>query len=304
MYTTRMARSAAAMTLAAALTACASYRPPFPIPDEPGLYALTPNSELQRLDGDQKWEVKTWPERANLSPHTEFVILDPDLASDSQPAPERFEIYRVALVRSEIGSNNLAMPITGNSWVVARIAPLRVPFRIERAPRTPEAVHIIPASLEPGLYSLRLNGNGVAHEARLGVQWDAVDKRQYSAANCVDRYTAQGTSYKTCTGQGGAMPAISTEGLEITLVDPLRNGNHLVVQGVVTNTTDQTKPLPALQVILQDQSGQELSRHVVQPRVAELGPGKRLPFRAEVLRPIGPAKVRVAFVTDTTAGVQ
>lgn len=304
----KLAKATIGLALAASMTACASYRPPFPIPDEPGFYALSRSNELQRIDGDKAWEVKTWAERSSLSPATQFVILDSSLANELEPQA-RIALWRVAWVRSEVGANNLAMPVSGNSWAVAPIASQRVPISIERAPRTPEAVHIVPTALKPGLYALQLSGNGIVREARLGVQWGAVDKRQYSAVNCVDRYTAQGSAYKSCTGQTAANQSesaqpISAEGLEITLVDPLRDGNHLIVQGVVTNTTDQTKIVPPIQVVLRSKAGQELTRDVIRPQNVELGPGKRMTFKTEILHPMGPAKVRVTFVSDSTAGIQ
>jgi hypothetical protein len=70
-------------------------------------------------------------------------------------------------------------------------------------------VHIVPtAPLEPGLYTLRIVNPG-ARQARIGVAWNSVNQRQYSAANCVDRY--EGNVYRTCTtavgGQVGAQSA-------------------------------------------------------------------------------------------------
>ncbi len=338
MDTTRIAYVTATLGLVTFLSACSTYRPPFPVPDEPGLYVWNGNghssSDLQRLDGDPDWEIKHWAERSNLSPSSKFVIRDPVLANDPTPQPDRVELWRVAWVRSEIGGDNLAMPVAGSTWAVAPIEPFYVAVNIVRAPRQPDALMVVPqASLSSGLYDLKLSGSAQAHEARLGILWNSVDRRQYSAINCVDRYVAQSTTYQTCTGQGGAsqgnlsqgnlsqgnigqtalnqssfgqgnaQQAMSVEGLQIALVDPVRNANGLVVQGIVTNLSQQTRHMPLMQITLQDKTGQELGRRVIQPTVADLGPGKRMNFKTSFRPPTGPAKVNVTFVPYPTAGL-
>jgi len=292
--------------------ACASSRPPFPIPDDPGLYALDSHDKLQRLDGDQDWEVKHWSERANLSPDTRFVILDPAIGSDAaqhpdQTQPNQTQLWRVAWVRSEIGDENLAMPTKGSPWTVAPIDPFGIPMTVQRAPRDPAVLLTPTASLTPGLYDLRLNspngnGTGSSRDARLGILWPSVEQRDYSARNCVDRYLAQ-NSYRTCTGLSGAQQAMATQGLTVTLVDPTKGPDGLIVQGVVTNTTQQPKHTPMLQVTLQDETGQELGRRVIQPDVQTLQPGQRMTFRTAMDQPSGPAQVKVIMVPYPNAGL-
>lgn len=302
MTISKVACAIAAAAALAALSGCAGTRPPFPIPEEPGLYALDSHDKLQRLDGDQDWEVKHWPERANLSPDTRFVILDPAIGTNSGGSADRFQLWRVAWVRSEIGDENLAMPTKGSPWAVAPIAPFGVPLSVMRAPRDPAVMLTPTTQLTPGLYNLHLDGSSVAHDARLGILWPSVEQREYSARNCVDRYVTQ-NSYRTCTGLTGTQQAMAVQGLTVTLVDPTRGPDGLVVQGVVTNTTEQTKMMPLLQVTLHDQSGQEIGRRVLQPSVKTLAPGDRMTFRTAMLQPSGPAQVKVTLVPYPNAGL-
>lgn len=200
------ARGAAAVFLLVGLSACASGpRPPsYPVPDEPGIYSFTTKKDLQRLDGDSEWEVETWPVRSNLPSNTQFVVHDPALAG--RPPGSSLELWRVAWVRSDINANNQAMPVAGSQWAVAPIEPFNVPFRYESPADQPEVVHIAPiAPLSPGLYTVRIAGS---RQARIGIAWNNTDQRQYSAANCVDRYVAHGNTYRTCTSTVAAQPTV------------------------------------------------------------------------------------------------
>jgi hypothetical protein len=348
---TRIARQAMCLVLLVGASACAGTREPsYPIPDEPGIYSFTTKDNLQRLDGDREWEAETWPERSNMSPNVHFVINEPALAGRS--AGNSVELWRVAWVRSEINTQNQAMPVDGSQWAVAPIAPFAVPFRYESPPGQTDIVHIVPTvPLEPGLYTLRIINPG-ARQARVGVAWNNVDQRQYAAANCVDRYAAEGSVYRTCTtvvgptigalpaqggSQGGSLgdsyspgvtgsgglaslsppqpattapapapaPAIaqpapvaaSAQGLQITLVDPVRKNDGLVVQGVVINTSNEVRTIPPMQGSLENQAGQELRRWVFQPPVQTLAPGARANFKTEVRPlPTGVARASVAFI--------
>src|SRR5262249_9644922 len=155
-----------------------------------------------------------WPERSSLSPDTRFVIMDPAIANDPAASPDRFQLWRVAWVRSEIGDENLAMPTKGSPWAVAPIVPFGVDLSILRAPRDPAVLLTPTTQLTPGLYDLRLNGNGRAHDARLGILWPSVEQREYSAHNCVDRYVSQ-NGYRTCTGLTGTQQAMAVQGLAV-----------------------------------------------------------------------------------------
>ena len=164
-------------------------------------YTLTTKDNLRRLDGDREWEVETWPERSSMPSNVHFVINEPALAGRS--AGNSVELWRVAWVRSEINPQGQAMPIQGSEWAVAPIEPFAVPFRYESPPGQTEIVHIVPTvQLQPGLYTLRIAG---ARQARVGVNWNGIDQRQYSAMNCVDRYDRN--TYRLCNAAVGAAPA-------------------------------------------------------------------------------------------------
>lgn len=205
---TRVARTATCLAFLVGLAACAGgpRAPSYPVPDEPGFYALTGGNDLRRLDGDREWEEETWPERSNMPSNLQFVLNDPMLVGAS-PATS-VQLWKVAWVRSEINANNQAMPITGSTWAVAPIEQFRVPFRYESPSDRPEVVHIVPTvPMSPGLYAIRI-ANPNARQARVGVAWNGVDQRQYSAENCVDRYPVEGNVYRACTANVvGALPA-------------------------------------------------------------------------------------------------
>src|ERR1051325_4680799 len=125
---TRIARPAVCLALLVGVAACAGNREPsYPIPDDPGIYAITSNGDLQQLDGERDWEAETWPERSNMQPNVQFVISDPALAGRAPGTS--VELWRVAWVRSEISAQNQAMPIEGSQWAVAPIEEFRVPLR-------------------------------------------------------------------------------------------------------------------------------------------------------------------------------
>lgn len=218
MSSMRSAHHAACLALLVGVAACASSgEPSYPTPDDPGIYAITDDGGLLRLDGDSHWEAETWPDRADMPPNVQFVISDPALAGRSPG--NSVELWRVAWVRSEINAQNQAMPASGSQWTVAPMESYSVPFRYESPAGKTDVVHIVPTGpLERGLYSLRIVNPG-ARQARVGVDWDSVDQRQYSAANCVDLYEAQSV-YRPCTGAAdmaeGAKPPSSGDAYSVT----------------------------------------------------------------------------------------
>jgi hypothetical protein len=352
MSSMRIARPAACLALLVGVAACAgSGEPSYPIPDDPGIYAITDDGGLQRLDGDRDWEAETWPDRSGMPSNVQFVISDPALAGRS--AGSSVELWRVAWVRSEINAQNQAMPVSGSQWAVAPIESFSVPFRYESPAGETDVVHIVPTGpLAPGLYTVRIVDPG-ARQARLGVDWGSVDQRQYSAANCVDRYAAQDI-YRPCSGavdaaagalppaggdaaapgvtsSGGlgslsvpqsqptvtAAPASSApaaapapapaiaqpapvaagQGLQITLVDPVRRNDGLLIQGVVINNSSQVQAIPTMQGSLENQAGQEVRRWTFQPPVETLAPGARANFTTQVSPlPPGVTRASVAFI--------
>ena len=211
MFNLRIAREAKCLALLVGLSACAgSGDRSYPIPYEPGLYALTNEDDLERLDGPPGWEIQTWPERSDMPTNVQFVVSEPALIGRS--AGTSIELWKVAWARSDI-VNNQVMPIEGSGWVVAPLEPYRVPFRYEARPAQPDIVHIIPTTpLERGLYALRVVG---ARQGLVGVGWNSVDEHQYGAANCVDRYVEEGEGvYRPCAGapdaKMGALPPTGT----------------------------------------------------------------------------------------------
>jgi hypothetical protein len=337
----RIARNALCLVLLAGVSACAGTSDPdFPVPDEPGIYAFTHYNDVRRLDGDREWELETWPERSNLPSNVQFVINDPALAGRS--AGNTVELWRVAWVRSEITPQGQAMPIQGSEWAVAPLEPFAIPFRYESPPGQPDIVHIVPTvPLQPGLYTLRIATPG-ARQARVGVNWNGIDQRQYSAMNCVDRY--DGNAYRPCNALVGASPApagdpynagltadasngglasldapqpappvvvqqapaqpvaaaTSAEGLQISLTNPVRRNDGLLIQGTVTNNSGQVRAIPTMQGSLENKAGQEMRRWIFQPPVPSLAPGERANFSTEV-RPIpaGVARASVAFIAGS-----
>lgn len=304
--TMRTLMSAGAIALAGLVAACAGPgKPSYPLPDDPGLYAITSDNELLRLDGDRDWEVKSWPQRAALGSYTEFVIFDPALERAGQPSGRLVDLWRVAWLRSEVDARGFAGPIQGSEWVVAPIEALREPATVELVHGWPGYVHVVPETpLKRGLYSLRLNRGASGRVARFGVEWDTVDKRRYAARNCVDLHPDSEPRYRTCSGDDDPQLEASSEGLEIILVDPLRRDTTLVVQGVVSNTTERTKRLPDMQANLLDKSGRKLTFAVIKPRKSELSAGERMRFRTEIPNaPPATARIDVEFVPTTSAGM-
>jgi hypothetical protein len=304
--TKRYLASAGALALAGLASACAGPNmPSYPLPEDPGLYAIMSDDELLRLDGDRDWEVESWPERSALGRYTEFVIFEPGLSRTTQGEDSLVDIQRVVWLRSEIDASGYAGPVEGNEWVVTRLDQFNEPVTAEFVQGWPGYVHIVPQQpLSLGLYSLRFDGGAGTRVARFGVDWQAVDKRLYAARNCVDRYAAAEPGYRTCTGGGDLKQEAAAEGLEVFLVDPLRLASNLVVQGVVTNTTDRPKRLPGMQAVLLDNSGRKLTQAKIEPSKAELAAGERLRFKTEIVNaPQETARIDVEFLPTSNAGM-
>lgn len=299
MNTRNLLPRTAAFFAAAILASCSS-RPEvaFTIPEEPGIYAIRADAELQRLNGTREWELKTWPQRSNLDPHLEFVVYEPALARSGRPPQELVQLWKVAWVRSEIKKDGSAMPVSGSSWAVAEIERFQVPLAADRAPRQPDVVRLTPRTpLEPGLYSLKVRKGSSVDTARIGVQWESVDKRAYSAANCVDLYSESGNSYRACDDIAEELNPYSADGLKIALVKPHTQSGKLVIQGVITNKTERTKQIPPLRAALLDNDGNETAHWIFTPDIMTLGPEEQVSFRTETDPPRrGGARVRVTFL--------
>lgn len=296
-----------AVAAATGLSACASDpRPHVPIPEDPGLYAVPalredPDDEdyLQRLDGDEDWETETWNEREDLSPDVQFVIQDPALAGGAS-AQDLVELWRVAWVRSELRSDGGAAPVQGSQWQVARLDPFRVPLVYRQVAGHPGTIHAVPQERLPGgLYSLQLRNSAAPRSARFGVDWDILDRQDYSAANCVDRRSG-GSSYVLCGAPQTVASPAGAGGLEISLLDPVAqtvSGQRiLVLQGVITNEGSATRAIPPLEAALQDRNGAVLGRWSFAAEQPQLDPGESSTFRTEIRdAPAETSRVNVTF---------
>lgn len=300
----------------AGLSACASGSGPHvPIPDESGLYAIPAlradaddEDVLQRLDGpDQEWEIETWAERVDLSPDVQFVIRDPAVAA--VPGEHLIELWKVAWVRSDLRNDGQAQPVDGSDWAVARLDPFRVPLAYRGVSGQADTIHVVPQQrLAPGLYSLQLRNPRSARSARFGVDWQAIDRRQYAAAHCVDRRLAQEPAYMPCAGAQASSGQNAGKGLQISLVDPVArtvSGERiLLLRGTITNESTVSRSLPLLVAALQDQSGTVLGRWTFAAGQTRLDAGQSATFRTEIRNaPAGTARVNVSFARDaSTAG--
>ena len=95
-------------------------------------------------------------------------------------------------------------------------------------------------------------------------------------------------------------------GLEIGAVTSLReeaaDGDVLVVQGTVTNLTDETRSLPAVRVSLFDTDDTELQHVTVAPDQEVLAPGESVAFSARLGQPAPTARrIKVTFAARSAS---
>jgi hypothetical protein len=99
---------------------------------------------------------------------------------------------------------------------------------------------------------------------------------------------------------GGATPqpaARTSEGLGISLVDPVRSDSGLLVQGVIVNLSSQARPIPPMRVELLNSANQVVQRSLVRAPVGTLAGGEHRTFKT-LVQPLPPniARVSVAFI--------
>ena len=273
-----------------------------PLPRQAGLYAVE-NGRLQRLDGDQKWELKTWDKRSSLSPQVEFMIRHPQLEEAGVSPEAAIRLSRVAWIRSEISQDGEIGPVGAPPWAVTNIQEQQVSFGVRRHDSRKDVIRIIPEPpLQPGLYSLQFPATQTALTARLGVGWGGVDKRAYSAANCVDRYLGDKVQYRPCAEQEQAM---AVKWLRIHLVDPeareVDGQRKVIVRGVVVNSSQRSRKVPMLEAHLRGANDVVLKRWQFPLAAEELAPGASARFRSEVPNP--PPGVRNIHVTFAARGM-
>lgn len=269
-----------------------------PVPRKPGLYALH-DGDLQRLDGDREWEMETWDERSTLPPDVAFVIRHPQLPAYREQLEGAIHLSRVAWVRSEISAEGDILPVDGNQWAATDVDELRVPVALEPYVSNSEVVRIVPRTrLQGGLYTLQLRTTTAQINARAGVGWVSVDKRAYSAANCVDHYLGDAVRHRLCAEQERAF---ANKWLKVHLVEPevreiAAHQKQLIVSGVVINTSQRPRRVPMLEAQLQSTQGAVIERWRFEAAAAELQPGASARFRSELPNPpAGINKVHVTF---------
>jgi hypothetical protein len=273
-----------------------------PVPRKPGLYALH-QGDLQRLDGDREWEMETWEERSNIPPDVAFVIRHPQLPASREQLDGAIHFSRVAWVRSEISEEGDILPVNGNQWVTTDVDELRVPVELEPYVSNSEVVRVVPqARLQGGLYTLQLRTASAQISARVGVGWASVDKRAYSAANCVDHYLGDAIRHRPCAQQEHAF---ANKWLKVHLVDPevrdtTGHERQLIVSGVVINTSGRPRRVPTLEAQLLSTQGSVIERWQFEAGTTELQPGASARFRSSLPNP--PAGIKKVHVTFALPG--
>lgn len=267
------------------------------MPDQFGLFAIIDDDELQRLDGEKKWEIETWDDRSELPPETEFIISDRILAQSTDRLPSIIHLYRVAGLRNIVTEDGKTKTADGRHWVTAKREELSVPLDFGPVPGRMDTIRATPATpLQPGLYALVLSSGETQVMARLGVEWPDVDKDAYAQTNCVDRIQRDRASYRLCS------EGIPGEGLRIEMTDPrgfnTTSGAVLTVQGTITNTSDKVRKVPAILAIIEDESARQLMQMTFAAPISSLNPGQNVAFRELIENPPQSAsRVRLSFAT-------
>src|SRR5215470_8165088 len=175
------------------------------LPSRYGLYVVE-DGQFGRLDGEKSFQVETWANRSSLKPDVTFIIFDRALADHAVRLDEAVKVRRVAHVRNDVTASG-ATPLQQDTWVVADYPEFYVPVDFQPIPGSPEMVRVIPTRpLPPGLYSVQFHLGDSAVAGRFGVKWSNIDKAQYAAANCVDRYPGSPPSYRLCSDETAQVP--------------------------------------------------------------------------------------------------
>lgn len=268
-----------------------------PTPDDPGLYVLTGEDELRRIDGSPEWERETWPSRSDFLSGVEFIVHDPALANSPGAMEQAVDLWRVAWLRSELEPTGRAAPVSGSQWVAAGLEGLAVPLVATPHPEIPGIAHLSPRDrLSPGLYELRIEpAGGRVRSGRIGVLWSSLDKRAYSAAHCVDRVVGGAARYQPCTASTDARAEAATNraspeptsmtaaqpaaaGLQIELFDPVRENGGLTIEGTVTNRSNTAQSVPMMRATILDRSGRPTDSWLFAPPRSTVPPGGRITF--------------------------
>lgn len=279
---------AAALLLAGCSSSSYEYPDAHLVPEKPGLYAVR-NDELKRLDGDREWENETWKWRSDLPSNVEFVVYDPSIKRDDTSADDTVNLYRVGWLRSEIGADGSIQPIVkGSRWVVPEADVTRVPLAIDHVAGREDVIRATPReSLSEGLYSLQIRSDRVSKNARVGVDWPALNHDDYAASHCFDRYRGMGEGQLRPCGRQHEL--LLGRDLQLHLVKPYRqtvNGvDQMVIQGVLANSGKQPRRVPPLTAELKDDTGQIIKSWRFVPEADQLAPGESVSFETVVNAP-------------------
>lgn len=262
-------------------TQATAISPGVPLPKFYGLYAVNRNAFV-RLDGSPDWEIQTWPNRENLPADVQFLMFGRQFSMSLQPLDRSIVLERVASVRSEkTAAGTLVLHPLGTVWAAPNLPAYRIGLEFRPVPDHPDMVIAQPDSpLPPGLYSLKLLGEGEVLESRFGVAWSRVAESQYAAEYCVDLYP---NGYEPCGAEFAVYDLRAARG---TASD---NSQSLIIEGKLVNTSPVPALLPALATSLMNAQGQ-----VVQ----DLPP---LSFQGGMLDPGGVYNFRIT-VSDPVAG--
>lgn len=263
-----------------------------PRPPEPGLYALSSDDQLRRLDGSPEWEVRNWALRADLAPDTLLVIEHPALARRhaALSAPS-IELRRVAWMRSEINAEGAVMPAAEWRWVDTDLPTLAEPMQVHWISAYENTVVARPLRpLAQGLYAVHFAETTPPLRARFGVAWSGIDQQLYAGSNCVDRYIGDGTdTYRACTDQAVDVSLLPLRKLRVQLTSaerqPIDGQPGLVVQGTVANTGSQSAHVPQLLARMLDKDGRVLGQWLFPAEKQVLRPGEITAFRTDIRRP-------------------
>lgn len=294
----RMNRAAAMILAGFALFAAGCSSVPkvgeraIPRPPEPGLYALTADDRLMRLDGSPEWEVRNWALRSDLAPDTLLIVDHPSLARRhaalSAPA---LELRRVAWLRSEINAEGAVMPAADWQWVDTDLPSLGEPLQTHWISAYENTVVARPLRpLAPGLYAVHFAESTPPLRARFGVRWSGIDQQLYAGTNCVDRYFGDGTdAYRACTDQAVDVSLLPLRKLRVRLTSaerrPIDGHPGLVVQGTVVNTGTESAHVPQLLARMLDKDGRVLGQWLFPAEKQVLRPGESTTFHTDVRRP-------------------
>lgn len=94
--------------------------------------------------------------------------------------------------------------------------------------------------------------------------------------------------------------ALSSRGLEISLIDPKRTSNGLLVEGTIVNASDQSQAIPPMEIILLNSLNQVVQRSVLRAPSSGLVQGERKTFKL-LVRPLPPNVSRVTVGFSSTA---